>query len=125
MATLTSPSRSIRTWRSSINGTVRQRGVDAERVHESGRGYYAPTDGDGELEPCGASFTTNDGPSTPWGDCDKPFAVQSLSKVFVYAPLRNGGVNPVTPDRAIRLASHGLRRRMMPRVRTTRVRFRL
>ena len=59
--------------------------VDVVRVYESGRGYYAPADADGELEAFGVSFTTNDGRVHSLGDCDKPFALQSLSKVFVYA----------------------------------------
>src|SRR4051795_9277288 len=65
----------------------RYREVDEGRVasfYESGRGYYPLTEAAGEQDLFGLAFATNAGDVHTAGDCDVPFALQSLSKVFVY-----------------------------------------
>jgi len=49
--------------------------------YESGRGYYAPADAGPERDWFGLAFETAVGEPTAMGDCDTPFALQSLSKV--------------------------------------------
>jgi len=55
------------------------------RFYESGRGYYAPEEADGQSDVFAISFATDSGDVHTAGDCDVPFALQSLSKVFTYA----------------------------------------
>jgi glutaminase len=72
--------------------------------YESGRGYYAPADAGPERDWFGLAFETAVGEAHAMGDCDTPFALQSLSKVFVYGlaledrgrdeVLRRVGVEP-------------------------------
>jgi glutaminase len=59
-------------------------GGDVARFYESGRGYYGPADAGPERDTFGVSFATDGGDVHAVGDCDVPFALQSLSKVFVY-----------------------------------------
>lgn len=60
-------------------------GVEFARFYGSGRGYYAAADAGPERETFGVSFATNAGSVHSVGDCTTPFALQSVSKVFVYA----------------------------------------
>src|SRR3954447_17169928 len=65
----------------------RHRHVDEGGVasfYDSGRGYYPPAEAAGEQDTFGLAFATNGGHVHTAGDCDVPFALQSLSKVFVY-----------------------------------------
>jgi glutaminase len=57
---------------------------DVASFYESGRGYYGPADAGRERDTFGVSFATDAGGVYAVGDCDMPFALQSLSKVFVY-----------------------------------------
>src|SRR3954462_13122374 len=66
----------------------RHRHLGADRVvryYEPGRGYYGPDVAGGESDYFGVAFVEQSGEIHVAGDCDKPFALQSLSKVFVYA----------------------------------------
>lgn len=56
-----------------------------ESYYESGRGYYGPAEATEERDHFGLGFSTGAGDVRTAGDCDMPFALQSLSKVFVYA----------------------------------------
>src|SRR3954454_7960396 len=65
----------------------RHRHVDEGRVasfYESGRGYYPLAEAAGEQDTFGLAYVTKDGDVHTAGDCDVPFALQSLSKVFIY-----------------------------------------
>src|SRR5919112_4182502 len=74
------------------------------RFYEPGRGYYAPTEATRAADLFGIAFATDEGHVHVAGDADKPFALQSLSKVFVYGlaledrgreeVLRHVGVEP-------------------------------
>jgi glutaminase len=85
----------------------RHRPVDETRVatfYESGRGYYPLAEAAGERDAFGLAFTTHEGDVRTAGDCHLTFALQSLSKVFVYGlaladhgrdhVLRHVGVEP-------------------------------
>jgi glutaminase len=85
----------------------RHRQVDEGGVasfYESGRGYYPLAEAAGEQDVFGLAFATSAGGVHTAGDCDVPFALQSLSKVFVYGlaladrgrdkVLRHVGVEP-------------------------------
>src|SRR4051812_1057051 len=66
----------------------RHRHLGADRVvryYEPGRGYYGPDVAGNESDYFGVAFVEQSGEIHVAGDCDKPFALQSLSKVFVYA----------------------------------------
>jgi glutaminase len=77
-----------------------------EVVHyyEAGRGYYPPRLRGPEREPFGICLTTVGGQTYHAGDWEVPFALQSISKVFVYGlaladngraqVLRRVGVEP-------------------------------
>jgi glutaminase len=86
---------------------TRHRAGDDSRVtrfYESGRGYYPPADAGDERGLFGIAFATDGGDLRTAGDCHVPFALQSLSKVFVYGlaladrgrdeVLRRVGVEP-------------------------------
>jgi glutaminase len=65
----------------------RHRLVDRDcvvRFYDPGRGYYAPTEATRDADLFGISFATDEGEVHVAGDADVPFALQSLSKVFVY-----------------------------------------
>lgn len=74
------------------------------RFYESGRGYYEPGEAGEERNLFGVAFATDTGDVHVAGDCDVPFPLQSLSKVFVYGlaledrgrdeVLRHVGVEP-------------------------------
>src|SRR3954451_22686619 len=85
----------------------RHRGLDGERVaryYEPGRGYYLPRDAGPERDQFAVAFAELSGEVHEAGACDQPFALQSLSKVFVYGlaleengreyVLRHVGVEP-------------------------------
>jgi glutaminase len=85
----------------------RHRPVDDSRVtrfYESGRGYYAPSEAGSERDVFGLAFATDGGEVRTAGDCHIPFALQSISKLFVYGlaladrgrdeVLRHVGVEP-------------------------------
>jgi glutaminase len=57
---------------------------DVASFYESGRGYYGPAEAGRERDTFGVSFATDTGSVYSVGDCDRPFPLQSLSKVFVY-----------------------------------------
>lgn len=66
----------------------RHRSVDEDSVvscYEPGRGYYPPELGEEARRKFGISVCTLDGELHGAGDHSEPFALQSLSKVFVYA----------------------------------------
>jgi glutaminase len=79
-------------------------GENVASFYESGRGYYAPAEAGPERDTFGIAFETAVGEAHTMGDCDMPFALQSLSKVFVYGlaledrgrdeVLRRVGVEP-------------------------------
>jgi glutaminase len=50
----------------------------------SGREYYGPEEAGEERDHFGISFASTSGHIHVAGDCDMPFALQSLAKVFVY-----------------------------------------
>jgi glutaminase len=52
--------------------------------YASGREYYGPEDAGPERDHFGIAFATTAGHVHVAGDCDMPFALQSLAKVFVY-----------------------------------------
>jgi glutaminase len=65
----------------------RHRQLDSDRVaryYEPGRGYYRPDAAGDERDYFGVAFAEQSGEIHVAGDCDRPFALQSLSKVFVY-----------------------------------------
>ncbi|MFZ0043322.1 MAG: glutaminase, partial [Solirubrobacteraceae bacterium] len=57
---------------------------DATSFYESGRGYYGSAEARSERDTFGVGFTATEGHVHGVGDCEVPFALQSLSKVFVY-----------------------------------------
>ena len=52
--------------------------------YESGRGYYKPELAAEEREPFSICLVRTNGEVHQAGDHDRPFALQSISKVFVY-----------------------------------------
>lgn len=65
----------------------RHRAVDGASVakfYESGRGYYPPGDAGPERDVFAISLATPDGDVYSAGDHQRPFALQSISKVFAY-----------------------------------------
>src|SRR3954453_10382916 len=73
-------------------------GVD--RYYSPRRGYYSPAEAGGERDRFGLCLATLDGNVYAAGDADLPFALQSISKVFVHG---------------VALAEHG-RARVLERV---------
>ena len=58
--------------------------VDVETFYEPGRGYHKPEQAGDERHKFGISIADLDGGLHGVGDHDEPFAVQTISKVFVY-----------------------------------------
>src|SRR5919112_5982631 len=53
--------------------------------YESGRGYYEPEFAAEERDRFGICIVRTQGDAYQSGDHDRPFALQSISKVFVYS----------------------------------------
>lgn len=69
--------------------TLRERHQPSEdgsvaQYYESGRGFYGPDDAGSECDQFGISFVAIDGECHHAGDHERPFALQSISKVLVY-----------------------------------------
>jgi glutaminase len=60
-------------------------GDDAVRYYIPGRGYHGPDTAGEERRAFGISLASLDGEAHGVGDCEVPFALQSISKVFAYA----------------------------------------
>ncbi len=57
---------------------------EVTRYYRSGRGYYGPDQADREQDLFGVCLVSVDGDVHGAGDFERPFALQSISKVFVY-----------------------------------------